>query len=149
MAGRKTICPRCQDVVPAPPAEAPALEEARPPAKDAPLSPRALSLPEVGGWPWPSRLGLLAAGCGVFALLTLCLPGSSYLAPLLSGGGLLLGLGALALALLDDEPGPGQLLAGRTGVARSFGTRAVDLPVVGVVACVVALAVTLLPLLME
>src|SRR5262249_45244544 len=111
MAGRTAVCPRCQDSVPVPhpetlPAEGPAARKA------AAVSPRALSVPDVGDWTWPSRLGLISAASGVLAVALLCLPGSSYLAPLLGGAGLLLGLGALALALLAGEPGPGRVLAG-------------------------------------
>jgi hypothetical protein len=148
MAGRTAVCPRCQDAVPIPYPET--LPAGGPPAEDKPagVPPRALSLPDVADWPWPSRLGLISAAFGLLSVALLCLPGSSYLAPLLGGAGLLLGLGALALALLGGEPGPGRVLAG-AGVARGFGTRAVDFPLVGVAACAVALALTLWPLLAE
>ena len=152
MAGRTTICPRCKDAVPVPHEETLPTEEpvrASKPSKPAPPSPHDLSLPDVADWPWPSRLGLIAAGCGLFSLLTLCLPEARYLAILVGGGGLLLSLCALTLALLADEPGPGQVLAVRAGVVRRFGTRAVDVPLVGVAVCAVALAVNLVPLLME
>src|SRR5437764_6779 len=94
LAGRRVTCPRCGNPVVVPQAEAVAAGEAAAGEAEA-AEP---SVPDVPDWPWPSRVGLISAGLGLFSVLTLCLPVIGYAARVLSAVGLLLGLWALAAA---------------------------------------------------
>jgi hypothetical protein len=141
LAGRRVTCPRCEGALEVPPAEtlAEVTAGAEAPAEEPPV-------PDVPDWPWPSRFGLFSAGLGLLSVLVLCLPEIGYVAIALSGVGLLLGLWALAGALMKGTPGPGPAVAGG-GVAGGFGARAIDLPLAGVAASSVALILALLPIL--
>jgi hypothetical protein len=104
-------------------------------------------VPDIADWPWPGRFGVISVGLGLISVLILpvCLLG--YLAFILSGAGLMLGLAGLVGALQNGESASVPLPAGGAGVARRFGTRAVDFPLAGVVACALALVLALLPFL--
>jgi hypothetical protein len=109
-----------------------------------PSAPAAVDLPR------PARLGLASVALGLVSVLILCLPVVGYYAAIaLSGLGLLLGLYALAVAWLAGTPVTGGPLAGGGGVARRLGERSVGYPLAGVGACALALALALLPRLVE
>jgi hypothetical protein len=136
LAGRRLTCPGCEGAVSAPPAETPPEEAAAAP-----------EVPDITAGPWPSQLGAVSAGLGLVSVLIHCLPLLRYGALALSGAGLLLGAVAVVGALRGGAPAPGVGRASGAAVARGFGTRAVDLPLAGVVACSLALALAVLPLL--
>lgn len=129
LAGRPVTCPRCGEGMPLP----------EPPSAEGPARAEAIE------WTGPSRLGAVSAAMGLLSVLLLCVPWVGYVAPALSGCGLLVGLWGLLGALRGGGPGPCPPAA--AGVARGFGVRAVDLPLAGVVACSLSLALALLPLL--
>src|SRR3712207_3932878 len=110
LAGRQAICPGCQDAVPVPLAGAPPEGEgagrANPAAAPEPSEPDVMDLPRH------ARLGLVSAALGLLSVPALCLPFVGYVALLLSGLGLLLGLCALVGAWRDGTPPPGHALAG-------------------------------------
>lgn len=141
LAGRRVICPRCEAVIVVPAELAKAIEEAAtaetsPPVEDPPFPPSA-------------RLGILSLGLGLTSILIMCLPLLGYLSIGLSGIGLFLGLGGLYRSRTDSEPLPPQAVAGGVGIWGGFGTRARDYPLAGIVACFLALILTLLPSLLK
>jgi hypothetical protein len=94
--------------------------------------------------PRPARLGVAALALGLVSVLVLCLPVVGYVSPFLSGLGLLLGLAGLFGALT-----PSSSPASGADPVRRFGTRAWDYPLAGVAACLLALGLALLPLLLR
>ncbi len=137
LAGRKVICPRCENVLRVPrPKEL--VKEERPPASAEKVPDQPLT--------WAAKLGILALALALLSVLVLCLPLVGYASVVLSGGGLLLGLGGLVRSLHEDGGQARRLLAGPAGTpsrSRSVWT----FPLVGTVACLLALALALLPLL--
>ena len=71
----------------------------------------------------------------------------SYVSISLSSVGLLLGLGGLFRASTESESLPRSIASG-VGLWGGFGTRVRDYPLAGMVACFVALFLTLLPTLL-
>ena len=134
LADRLLICPGCNEAVPVPNRKAEYLQlvdNASAPQGPAPSTAGAELLS------FPARLGALAMLLGVLSVLVLCLPYVGYAALGLSGVGLLLGLWGLASACL--------------GGAHSGGTRQPErsYPLGGVAACLLALALALLPFLLS
>ncbi len=83
----------------------------------------------------------MATALGLVAVLILCLPGVGYISPMLSGVGLILGSWGLVRTLRQVHavsPAPYR-----------FGARASDYPLAGTVACLLALALALLPFLVR
>jgi hypothetical protein len=147
-ASREVHCPQCNQPVQVPLPHAGAAPAEDPAAVgDAPVPSSRGDVPDMAEWPLPSRLGAVSAALGLAAVLALCLPFVGYVSVGLSGAGLVLGLYGLFRALGDDAPGSGGPFAVGGGAARGFGTRAVDFPLVGVGACLAALALALAPVL--
>jgi hypothetical protein len=142
LAGRRVTCPHCGEAVrvPEPPKElepegdAPAPEGA-PSPEDLPLSP-------------PARLGVVSLGLGLASVLILCLPLIGYVSFVLSGVGLVLGTWGVVRAMTGGPWTPSPSLVGGAGARRGFGARALDYPLAGVVACLLALVLALLPTLL-
>jgi hypothetical protein len=86
---------------------------------------------------------MIALVLGLVSVLILCLPWIGYASFVLSGVGLLLGLGGL----FGAHDGPGAYALAEGGESRRFGQRARDYPLAGAGACLLALALALLPLL--
>jgi hypothetical protein len=97
--------------------------------------------------PASARLGIAAMALGVFSLPILCIPfvGSASLA--VSAVGLLLGGWGLLKARHEGAGRPGGAPAGGAQVWYGFGARAVDFPLAGMAACLLALVLGLWPLL--
>ena len=132
LAERLLICPGCNEAVPVPNRKAEYLrlvDNASSPPGPAPSAAGEELLP------FPARLGALSMLLGVLSVLVLCLPYVGYAALGLSGVGLLVGLWGLASACL--------------GGARSGGIRQPEksYPLGGVAACLLALALALIPFL--
>jgi hypothetical protein len=132
LAERLLICPGCNEAVPVPNRKAEYLrlvDNASTPQGPAPSRAGEELLS------FPARLGAVAMLLGVVSVLVLCLPYVGYAALGLSGVGLLVGLWGLASACL--------------GGARSGGIRQPEksYPLGGVAACLLALALALLPFL--
>ena len=132
LAERLLICPGCNEAVPVPNRKAEYLrlvDNASSPPGPAPSAAGEELLP------FPARLGALSMLLGVLSVLVLCLPYVGYAALGLSGVGLLLGLWGLASAYLSG--------------AHSGGIRQPEksYPLGGVAACLLALALALLPFL--
>jgi hypothetical protein len=84
---------------------------------------------------------------GTLSILVLCLPFVGYAALGLSGAGLLVGLWGLFRAFLDGSQAGSTFVAGGAGLFRRFGQRQQDFPLAGNAACLLALALALLPFL--
>jgi hypothetical protein len=95
--------------------------------------------------PLYTRLGMISLVLGTLSVPVLCIPFVGYAAIGLSAIGLLVGVAGLFGALTDGGAAPAQLLRG----TRRFGTRAPDYPLAGIVACLVVLALALLPFLLH
>jgi hypothetical protein len=86
----------------------------------------------------------------VASILALCLPFiGGYASVVLSGVGLLLGLGGLLRSWADGDKALSQSHAGGGKIWGNFGTRARHYPLAGVGACVLALTLALLPSLLH
>jgi hypothetical protein len=128
-------CPKCQQPVPTP-------QESLREAMEAALAEPPSSAPAVEApLPLSARLGMVALGLGLLAVLVLCLPFLGYASPVLSGVGLLLGLAGLVHARR------GGIGNSALGLGHRFGTRARDYPLAGIGVCLLALALALLPFL--
>jgi hypothetical protein len=93
-------------------------------------------------------MGMLSLGMGLVSILILCLPILGYLAFVLSGAGVILGTGGLLYARFHGGESLPPQLAGGAGIWGRFGSRVIDYPLAGVVACLFALALALLPYVM-
>jgi hypothetical protein len=140
-AGRRVVCPRCEEVLTVPNDLSTAIEEAANAEEPSPI--------EDPPFPPSARLGIYSMALGLTSILIMCLPLIGKLAIGMSGLGLLLGLGGLLRSRTDSEPLPPQAMAGGLGIWSGFGTRSRDYPLAGVVACLLALALTLLPSLLD
>jgi hypothetical protein len=131
LADRQLICPGCHEIVqgPGPEAAYRGDRERAPPRDPAHASAEGelLSL--------PARLGAVAMFLGTLSVLVLCLPYVGYAALGLSGVGLLVGLAGLVSGYLQGAPAGGCAQRDRR------------FPLAGIAACLVALALTLLPFL--
>ena len=130
LAERLLICPGCNEAVPVPNRKAEYLrlvDNASSPPGPAPSAAGEELLP------FPARLGALSMLLGVLSVLVLCLPYVGYAALGLSGVGLLIGLWGLASAYLS-----GAHFGGIRRPEKSY-------PLGGVAACLLALALALIP----
>lgn len=141
LAGRRVMCPRCQAVLTVPEVLAEAIEEASREEEPAVV--------EEIPFPPSARLGIISMALGLTSILIMCLPLIQYLALGMSGFGLLLGLGGLYRSRSDSEPLPPQAIAGGLGIWSGFGTRSRDYPLAGVVACLLAIALIVVPPLLH
>jgi hypothetical protein len=139
LAGRRVTCPRCEAVVVVPAELAQAVEEASAAEPSSPI--------EDPPFPPSARLGIIAMALGLGSVLIMCLPLIGYVSIGMSSIGLLLGLGGLFRARTNDEPLPPHAVAGGVGIWGGFGTRTRDYPLAGVATCLLALVLTLLPIL--
>jgi hypothetical protein len=142
LADKRVTCPRCKEALRAPvesdaPAEAPAADSIRGAA-----TAQAADRPA-----WSARLGAVASGLGLCAVLVLCLPVVGYAALGLGSVGLLLGLSGLVQLL--RERGRGGAVAGGAWGSIPLGTLRVPLPLVGTALCLAALALASLPLFLR
>lgn len=140
-AGRRVMCPRCDEVLVVPTElvkvveDAGTTEETSPPEEDLPF-------------PKPARWGIIALVLGMISTFMKCVPWINYVAIGLSGLGLLLGLSGLYRARTDSQPLPPSVASG-AGICAGFGTRVRDYPLAGVVACLFSLLLNMWPLLIE
>ena len=142
LAGRRVTCPRCEAVLMVPllsdSAEELAMEAPTPPPP---------SGPEEPPLPAAARIGIIALMLGCVSVLILCLPYLNYASILLSGIGVFLSLWGLFRSHLEGDTMLSRSLTGGAG-AGGFGARARDYPLAGIVACLLALTLAVLPILM-
>ncbi len=131
LTGRRVRCPECEEPIRTP------LGQDRAEAAPSPT-------PSADTFPLPARLGVASLALGLLSVMVLCLPFVGFVAVGLSGLGVLLGLGGLVVSFRQGGAGFG-LPAGGAGGVRRFGAGTLDYPLAGVVACLLALALVLLP----
>jgi hypothetical protein len=142
LAGRRITCPRCEAVLTVPFPSGSAEEiEADIPAPD--------NEPEEPPLPAPARIGIVSLILACVSVMIMCLPIVGYVSILLSGIGLPVGLWGLLRARWEGNEMLCRSLTGGAGAAGSFGTRARDYPLAGTLACLLALTLALLPILMR
>lgn len=122
-AGRKVMCPACDHVIHIPLAVAPPAQAQPATVSDGVAAGLAETLSHA------NRAALSSLVLALLSIQVLCIPYVGYLAIVLSGVGLLLGLGALVAALFRRE--------------------SLAAPALGVAGCLAALTLALLPLLRE
>jgi hypothetical protein len=135
LAGRVVRCPRCSHAwrVPLPdPSAASSASAAGPSGKPLTLA---------------AHLGIASLALGLLAILLLCLPLVGYGSLFLSSGGLALGLWGLARSV-DEDGGAVCKLLGLSARRPAAATRPLlTFPLAGAGACLLALALALLPVL--
>jgi hypothetical protein len=141
LAGRRVTCPNCLEAVTVP---VPAIPEGVVADLPAAEEPSTTDPP-----PTPVRLGMAALALGLGSVLVLCLPVIGYLSLALSGVGVLLGLWGWWHALRAGTGTRGGTLVRGSWVRGGFGTRAGDYPLAGIAACLLALTLALLPVLLR
>ena len=139
LGGHQFMCPHCETAIVIPTQLVKAMNEA--------VSVTSTSSTQDRPFPLAARLGILSLVLGMISFFLLCPPFGSYLSISLSSVGLLLGLGGLFLARTERESLP-PFVASGVGLWGGFGTRVRDYPLAGIVACFVALFLTLLPTLL-
>ena len=102
MSRLTVLAPLTIEAVRVPPAEASPQGEGDAVAAEAPTA-SAPSVPDAADWPLHGRLGLASAALGLASVLTLCLPLIGYVAPAVSGAGLLVGLCGLVVAVRSGK----------------------------------------------
>lgn len=137
LAGRRVSCPRCEAVLTVPEGLSEAIDEAC----------REEEPSHVAEPPFPpsARLGIISMALGLTSILIICLPLIGRLSIGMSGLGLLLGLGGLVRSRSDSEPLPPRAVAGGQGIWSGFGTRSRDYSLAGVAACLLAIALVVVP----
>jgi len=140
LAGRRVMCPRCDTVIVVPTELATLLEETAPAARP--------PVTEDPPFPKTARWGIVSLVLGMISIFLLCAPALSYISMGLSGLGLLLGLGGLLRSRTESEQLPPSI-AGGVGICAGFGTRVNHYPLAGVAACLLALFLTCLPMLIQ
>jgi hypothetical protein len=140
LGGRRVTCPKCDEVLVVP-VEVPESVEEAPPA-DA-------NFPEEEPLPTSARVGILSLVLACISVLILCVPFASYLSVVLSAAGLPLGFWGLYRARTDGTKTLRHALIGGDAPGVGFGTRAEHYPLAGVGACLIALALALLPRLIH
>lgn len=143
LAGRKVTCPRCEAVLTVP-LQADSDEELPTSAN--------VSVPETEPedppLPAAARYGIIATVLGCVSVMILCLPFIGYASFVLSAIGLPLAIWGWFRAHVE-----GDTMITRTpngaGIIGSFGTRSSDYPLAGMVACLLALGLALLPILLR
>lgn len=142
LAGRKVTCPRCEAAL-----TVPLLSDS---SEEIPTDiPAPETGPEEPPLPASARIGIAALVLGCISVLIMCLPIVGYASIILSGIGVPVGLVGLIRARMEGEGMLCRSLTGGAGSARGFGARARDYPLAGTVACVLALTLALLPILMR
>jgi hypothetical protein len=86
---------------------------------------------------------------GLVSVILLCVPLVGYVAIPLSGVGLALGLWGLGCAVARGSGALSHASASHAGLARRFGDPAWGYPLAGIGACLLALVLALLPMLMR
>lgn len=144
LAGRRVTCPRCDEVIQVPVEyDSPPEEEAAAPIPEEEAEPEAPPLPPS------ARFGIVSLLLALASILVMCLPLiGGYASIALSGLGLPLGLWGL---LLNRAEGNGTLSYAQVGAGiwAGFGTRAQHYPLAGILASLLALALTVLPALLR
>jgi hypothetical protein len=140
LAGRRVTCPKCDAVIVVPTELMKVVEEAAPVEKPSPN--------EEPPFPKSARLGIVSLVMGMVSFLLLCAPAVTYFSIGLSSLGLLLGLGGLFRSRTDSEQLPPSI-AGGVGIYAGFGTRVSHYPLAGMAACLLALFLTCLPMLIQ
>jgi hypothetical protein len=140
LAGRRVTCTRCGEAVRAPLAEEPKQE-----AASFTASPRASEAAIAAEAPLSSRLGIAALALGLLAILVVCVPVLGYASLGLSGLGLMLALSGFYCARKDGvrrfhSP------AGVPGM-HPLGRPDLNFPLGGMLVCLLAAALVLLPFL--
>ena len=144
LAGKKVTCPRCEAVLMVPVSSDSSGEIEIP--TDLPLPE---SVPSDPQFPSSARMGIVSLALGCVSVLIMCLPLIGYASIVLSGIGLPMGLWGLLRAHMDGNEMLSHSLPGGAGIVGSFGMHARDYPLAGSVACMLALALALLPILMH
>ena len=147
LAGRRVCCPQCEEPMRVP------LGQGEPEAAPSPTG-------FTDEFPLPARLGMASVALGLLSVLVLCLPFVGVVAVGLSGIGVLLGVGAVFTTFRQGAATLGLSLrfgslrhggaalgvpAGGAGGVRRFGEGTLDYPLAGVGACLLALALAVLP----
>jgi hypothetical protein len=131
LAGRRVRCPECEEPVRVP------LGQGEPEA-----APSLAAFADE--FPLPARLGMASVALGLLSVMVLCLPFVGVVAVGLSGLGVLLGVGAVFTSFRQGTAALGLPAGGARG-GRHFGQGALDYPLAGVGACLLALALAVLP----
>ncbi|HTU23690.1 MAG TPA: hypothetical protein VMG10_36975 [Gemmataceae bacterium] len=142
LAGRRVTCPRCSAVLMVPLLP----DSSEEIATDSPAAEIEVQDPPI---PSSARMGIVALVLGCVSVLIMCLPVIGYGSIVLSGIGLPVGLWGLFRARMEGDGMLCRSLTGGTGLAGNFGARPRDYALAGVVACLLALTLALLPLLMR
>jgi hypothetical protein len=145
LAGRRVMCPHCNAAITVPTELVKAVEEAE---KTGTATGETTSPAEDPPFPLAARLGITAMVLGIVSIFSLCVPLFGYLSIGLSSLGLLLGLGGLYRSRTEGESLP-PAVAGGIGIWGGFGTRVHHYPLGGMVACLLALLLALLPIFIE
>jgi hypothetical protein len=142
LAGKRVTCPRCEAVLTVPlPSDS---------SEDIPTDiPAPETAPEDPPLPSSARIGIVALALGCVSVLIMCLPFINYASIVLSGIGLPMGLWGLLRARMEGNEMLCRSLTGGAGIIGSFGMHARDYPLAGIAACLLALALSLLPILMH
>jgi hypothetical protein len=141
LAGRRVTCPRCEAVLTVP------LEPDS--SLDIPTNlPAPETVPEDPPLPASVRFGIVALLLGCFSILSLCVPFVGYISLVLSSIGLPVAAWGLLRARMEGNDMLHPSANGGTGIVGNFGTRTRDYPLAGLVACLLALVLALLPILM-
>jgi hypothetical protein len=139
LAGNRVTCPRCGEAVSVPLPEAPPEEALAAAVKAAAPRPDAGAACDLEHAPPTMRLGVMALGLGLLAVLVLCVPFVGYASFVLSGLGMLCGLWGLVRSLQREAGGSRPAGVGRRGLTY---------PLAGTLASLGALFLALLPYLL-
>lgn len=139
-AGRRVTCPRCEAVLTVPLSTD--SDEQIPTDLPAPdLEPEDPPLPQS------ARFGIIALFLGCISILILCLPIVGYASLILSSVGVPVALWGLLRAHYEGHEMIYRSTPGGAGIVGSFGKQARDYPLAGVVVCLLALVLAILPIL--
>jgi hypothetical protein len=140
LAGRRVTCPRCEAVLTVPLSTD--SDEQIPTDLPAPdLEPEDPPLPQS------ARFGIVALFLGCISILIMCLPIIGYASLILSSVGVPVALWGLLRARYEGNEMIYRSTLGGAGIVGSFGKRARDYPVAGIVACLLALVLAIVPIL--
>jgi hypothetical protein len=144
LAGRRVTCPRCGEAVRA------VLPEE--PAQEAPTHPAATSTAAAAAAdeaPLSTRLGITALVLGLLSILILCVPVVGYGSLGLSGIGFLFAVAGLVCARNDRTRGVRPPLPAEGQGLPAIGKRDLNYSLGGMVVCLLAEALALLPFLFQ
>jgi hypothetical protein len=135
-------CPKCEEVIRVPVEFDSPLEE-----ELAATTPEETE-PEEPPLPRSARVGIASLMLALGAILVMCLPVlGGYVSLTLSAVGLPLGLWGLHLSRMPGEGGTLSYSRVGGGILGGFGTRAEHYPLAGIVASLLALGLSLVPVL--